>query len=123
MTQLVEQALAEVRKLPDTDQNAIATFILEEIADERRWDDAFAGSQVRSLGWRRRCARTSAPGASTDYGKATRLDATRFRNEPRPVSFIAPREFCSSRKEACLNDASIGVAYENSHAAAYASCV
>ena len=45
MTQLLEQALAEVRKLPEQDQDAIAALILEEIADERRWDDAFARSQ------------------------------------------------------------------------------
>jgi hypothetical protein len=45
MTRLLDQALAEVRKLPETEQNAIATLILEELADERRWDEAFAGSQ------------------------------------------------------------------------------
>jgi hypothetical protein len=45
MTQLLEQALAEVRKLPETEQNAIATLILDELCDERRWDDAFANSQ------------------------------------------------------------------------------
>lgn len=45
MTQLLEQALAEVQKLPDTTQDAIAAMILEEIADERRWNEAFAGSQ------------------------------------------------------------------------------
>jgi hypothetical protein len=45
MTQLPEQAMGEVRKLPDADQDAIAAIILEEIADDRRWDDAFARSQ------------------------------------------------------------------------------
>ena len=45
MTQLLEQALAEVRKLPEPDQDAIATLILEELADENRWDEAFARSQ------------------------------------------------------------------------------
>jgi hypothetical protein len=45
MTQLLQQALAEVQKLPQPDQDAIATLILEELADERRWDDAFARSQ------------------------------------------------------------------------------
>ena len=46
MTQLLEQALAEVRKLPEPEQDAIATIILDELADERRWDDAFARSQA-----------------------------------------------------------------------------
>jgi hypothetical protein len=45
MTRLLEQALAEVRKLPDPSQDAIAALILEGIADERRWDEAFARSQ------------------------------------------------------------------------------
>jgi hypothetical protein len=45
MTQLLEQAIEQVKKLPTTEQDAIAARILEEIADERRWDAAFAGSQ------------------------------------------------------------------------------
>jgi hypothetical protein len=45
MTQLLDQALAEIRKLPETEQNAIAALILDELADERIWDEAFANSQ------------------------------------------------------------------------------
>ena len=45
MTQLLGQALAEVQKLPPADQDAIAAIILDELADERRWDEAFANSQ------------------------------------------------------------------------------
>jgi len=45
MTQLLEKALAEVQKLTDPDQDAIAAMILDELADERRWDQAFARSQ------------------------------------------------------------------------------
>lgn len=45
MTQLLEQALAELRKLPAPQQDTIASLILEELADERRWDDAFSRSQ------------------------------------------------------------------------------
>ena len=45
MTQLMEQALAEIGKLPEADQDAIAAIILDEIADERRWDKSFSGSQ------------------------------------------------------------------------------
>ena len=45
MTELLQQALGEVRKLPASEQDAIATMILEELADERRWDEAFARSQ------------------------------------------------------------------------------
>jgi hypothetical protein len=46
MTQLLEQALAEVRKLAEPEQDAIAALILEELADERRWNEAFACSQA-----------------------------------------------------------------------------
>ena len=45
MTQLLEKALAEVQKLTNPDQDTIAAMILDELADERRWDQAFARSQ------------------------------------------------------------------------------
>lgn len=45
MTQLLEQALTEVKKLPEPEQDAIASLILNELADERRWQESFAGSQ------------------------------------------------------------------------------
>lgn len=45
MTALLEQALAEVHKLPPEQQDAIATLILEELLDEAQWDEAFAKSQ------------------------------------------------------------------------------
>lgn len=45
MTTLLEQALAEVKKLSETDQDAIAELILDELADDARWDAAFAQSQ------------------------------------------------------------------------------
>ena len=45
MTQLLEKALAEVQKLTDPDQDTIAAMILDELADEQRWDQAFARSQ------------------------------------------------------------------------------
>lgn len=45
MTQLLEQALSEVQKLPELEQDAIAALILDELADERRWQANFARSQ------------------------------------------------------------------------------
>jgi hypothetical protein len=45
MTQLLQQAIAELHKLSSTDQDAIASLILAEINDERRWESAFANSQ------------------------------------------------------------------------------
>jgi hypothetical protein len=45
MTQLLEQALSEVKKLPISEQDAIASLVLDGLADERRWQDSFARSQ------------------------------------------------------------------------------
>ena len=45
MTKLLDKALAEVQKLPEPDQDAIAAIILDELTDERQWDEAFSRSQ------------------------------------------------------------------------------
>ncbi|MFO0849986.1 MAG: hypothetical protein U0871_15750 [Gemmataceae bacterium] len=44
MSQLLDRAVAEARKLPDAEQDAIAALILEEIEDDHRWEEAFARS-------------------------------------------------------------------------------
>ena len=45
MNALLEKAFAEVARLPEAEQEAIATLILEEIAAERGWDERFANTQ------------------------------------------------------------------------------
>ncbi len=45
MTKLLGQAFAEANKLPEDEQDALANFLLEELASERRWTRAFADSQ------------------------------------------------------------------------------
>ncbi|MBM3944271.1 MAG: hypothetical protein FJ317_02125 [SAR202 cluster bacterium] len=45
MNKLLETAVREVEKLPQNDQDAIAAWLLEELASERRWSKAFAASQ------------------------------------------------------------------------------
>lgn len=45
MTQMMEQAMKEVAKLPDGQQDALAALLFEEIADENRWQETFAKSQ------------------------------------------------------------------------------
>ena len=47
MTDLLKQALAELQKRPSAEQDAIAALILEELADESRWDASFARSQAQ----------------------------------------------------------------------------
>ena len=45
MTELLERAFKRVRALPDGEQDAIATLILEELEDEACWDKTFARTQ------------------------------------------------------------------------------
>ena len=47
MTPLLEQALTEIRRLPEPEQDVIASLILDELADQRRWRESFAHSQDR----------------------------------------------------------------------------
>ena len=44
MTKLLEKAFAEVAKLSESEQEALAAWILEELASERRWEESFASS-------------------------------------------------------------------------------
>jgi hypothetical protein len=45
VTKLLEEAFSAVSRLPEEDQDAIATLILEELISEQRWTEAFANSQ------------------------------------------------------------------------------
>ncbi|AFZ31120.1 hypothetical protein Glo7428_2618 [Gloeocapsa sp. PCC 7428] len=45
MTELLEQAIARLKTLPASEQDAIAAMILEELEDEVQWDEAFAKSK------------------------------------------------------------------------------
>lgn len=51
MTNLLQQAITKMQALPDVEQDAIATVILEELADEQRWHAAFARSQDELSNW------------------------------------------------------------------------
>lgn len=44
MTKLLEKAFAEAAKLPEQAQNRIAAHLLEELADDAKWDASFAAS-------------------------------------------------------------------------------
>ena len=45
MTKLLEQSFSAVSKLSEEEQDAIATLIMEELASERQWAEAFSKSQ------------------------------------------------------------------------------
>lgn len=44
MTDLLDQAIQQVSKLPPEEQDAVAAILLDELASERRWADLFARS-------------------------------------------------------------------------------
>jgi hypothetical protein len=45
VTKLLRKALAEIEKLPASEQDAAAAILLEELASEQRWAASFAKSQ------------------------------------------------------------------------------
>lgn len=45
MTKLLEKAFAEASKLPHEAQDMLAQTLLDDLAAEEKWDDAFAKSQ------------------------------------------------------------------------------
>jgi hypothetical protein len=45
MNALLAKAMAEVARLPEAKEEAIASLILDEIDSERGWDERFAKSQ------------------------------------------------------------------------------
>lgn len=44
MGKVLQQALTELTKLPEAEQDAVGAWILAELESERRWDDLFARS-------------------------------------------------------------------------------
>ena len=70
MSQLMEQAFAKARELPEADQEALASLILQEIESERRWDELFARPESAEL--LSRLADEALAGVSA--GRARKLD-------------------------------------------------
>jgi hypothetical protein len=44
MTELLERAINRLKTLPASEQDVIASMILEELEDDLRWDEAFSRS-------------------------------------------------------------------------------
>jgi len=46
LTKLLEKAFKEATRLPEVEQNALATkWVLEELKAEGKWEEIFAGSE------------------------------------------------------------------------------
>jgi len=44
MTRLLEEAVAQAQRLSDSEQDAIARLLLDEIESDRQWDELLGGS-------------------------------------------------------------------------------
>jgi hypothetical protein len=44
MTELLQQAIAQIQQLPPEQQDAIAARLLSELQDEQKWDTRFAAT-------------------------------------------------------------------------------
>ncbi|MEM1170040.1 MAG: hypothetical protein AAGJ08_13425 [Cyanobacteria bacterium P01_H01_bin.35] len=45
MTELLRRAISEIEKLPEAEQDAIASRILAELKDERLWQEKFEATK------------------------------------------------------------------------------
>jgi hypothetical protein len=45
MTRLLQEAFKKASELPETEQDSLAKWLLEELQSEREWDRLFAESQ------------------------------------------------------------------------------
>jgi len=49
MGKLLKRAIEEAEKLPDSEQEAIGSWLLAEIESERRWDELFSRPPSEAL--------------------------------------------------------------------------
>ena len=45
MTKLLERAFKEASKLPETEQNTLAKWVIEELKSENRWEKVYEDSE------------------------------------------------------------------------------
>ncbi|MGH7901975.1 MAG: hypothetical protein ACRENZ_09580 [Thermodesulfobacteriota bacterium] len=45
MSELLKKVFEKVSKLPESEQNVFARWLLDELASQQRWDEAFANSE------------------------------------------------------------------------------
>lgn len=47
MTKLLKEAFERASRLPESEQDALAAILLEEMADEKRWQEAFRRGEAK----------------------------------------------------------------------------
>ncbi len=65
MNKMLERAIAEVARLPEDEQEAIACLIMEEMVAERGWDERLAKSEAKLAELARRAKAQHAGGETT----------------------------------------------------------
>jgi hypothetical protein len=72
MNKMLEQALAELAKLPEAQQEAIAREILEQLEADKGWDERFAKSQNQLAKLSKRAGRHIADGTTLPFDPSDR---------------------------------------------------
>lgn len=72
MNKMLERALSELEKLPENEQEAIACVILDEIEEEKGWEERFARSQDRLADLSRRAGDRIAEGSTEPFDPSDR---------------------------------------------------
>jgi hypothetical protein len=72
MNSKLERAISVVSRLPETEQESIASLILDEIAAESGWDARFQSSQDQLAELARRARAEVAAGDVTPFDPSTR---------------------------------------------------
>lgn len=86
MTQLLEKAFAEAASLPEQDQDSLATWLLAELAAQRRWDKALEPDSPKpetDSRWAQVVARIEHGESLGDYAETFNRDRAEFRRELR----------------------------------------
>lgn len=69
MTELLKKAIEKISTLPEGDQDAIATLVLEELESEQRWAKAFATSQDKLARLAKAALEESKKGTPTPFSE------------------------------------------------------
>jgi hypothetical protein len=72
MDKMLERALAEINKLLEEEQEAIACVIIDEIEAEKAWEERFARSQDRLAELARRAGERIADGSTLPFDPSDR---------------------------------------------------
>ncbi|MDT9296645.1 MAG: hypothetical protein P5700_16610 [Arthrospira platensis PCC 7345] len=51
MTELLQQAIAQIQQLPPDQQDAIAARFFAQLQDEQKWETRFATTTAPGVGW------------------------------------------------------------------------